>query len=207
MNKTEIKKIVEALLFASPEPLTQSKVNGIFSPDSPNLKKIIEQLNIQYNNEDHAFEIRQVSGGYQLVSSDVYEPYIRRMLNRAGRISLSSASMDSLSIIAYKQPISRYEIEAIRGVDSSGVLKTLLGKKLIKIKGRDNGPGRPLLYQTTNTFLEYFGINRLSDLPKLKEITELMDSDPNLGEQIAVFENESVENDSKDKQSPEIIAG
>lgn len=207
MNKTEIKKIVEALLFASPEPLTQSKVNGIFSPDSPNLKKIIEQLNIQYNNEDHAFEIRQVSGGYQLVSSDVYEPYIRRMLNRAGRISLSSASMDSLSIIAYKQPISRYEIEAIRGVDSSGVLKTLLGKKLIKIKGRDNGPGRPLLYQTTNTFLEYFGINRLSDLPKLKEITELMDSDPNLGEQIAVFENESVENDSKDEQSPEIVAG
>ena len=207
MNKTEIKKIVEALLFASPEPLTQSKVNGIFSPDSPNLKKIIEQLNIQYNNEDHAFEIRQVSGGYQLVSSDVYEPYIRRMLNRAGRIRLSSASMDCLSIIAYKQPISRYEIEAIRGVDSSGVLKTLLGKKLIKIKGRDNGPGRPLLYQTTNTFLEYFGINRLSDLPKLKEITELMDSDPNLGEQIAVFENESVENDSEDKQSPEIVAG
>lgn len=207
MNKTEIKKIVEALLFASPEPLTQSKVNGIFSPDSPNLKKIIEQLNIQYNNEDHAFEIRQVSGGYQLVSSAVYEPYIRRMLNRSGRISLSSASMDSLSIIAYKQPISRYEIEAIRGVDSSGVLKTLLGKKLIKIKGRDNGPGRPLLYQTTNSFLEYFGINRLSDLPKLKEITELMDSDSNLGEQIAVFENESVENDSKDKQSPEIIAG
>ena len=207
MNKTEIKKIVEALLFASPEPLTQSKVNGIFSPDSPNLKKIIEQLNIQYNNEDHAFEIRQVSGGYQLVSSDVYEPYIRRMLNRAGRISLSSASMDCLSIIAYKQPISRYEIEAIRGVDSSGVLKTLLGKKLIKIKGRDNGPGRPLLYQTTNTFLEYFGINRLSDLPKLKEITELMDSDPNLGEQIAVFENESVENDPKDEQSPEIVAG
>ena len=207
MNKTEIKKIVEALLFASPEPLTQSKVNGIFSPESPNLKNIIEKLNIQYENEDHAFEIRQVSGGYQLVSSDVYEPYIRRMLNKSGRISLSSASMDSLSIIAYKQPISRYEIEAIRGVDSSGVLKTLLGKKLIKIKGRDNGPGRPLLYQTTNTFLEYFGINRLSDLPKLKEITELMDSDPNLGEQIAVFENESVENDSKDEQSPEIVAG
>ena len=170
MNKTEIKKIVEALLFASPAPLTQSKVNGIFSPDSPNLKKIIEQLNIQYNNEDHAFEIRQVSGGYQLVSSDVYEPYIRRMLYRAGRISLSSASMDSLSIIAYKQPISRYEIEAIRGVDSSGVLKTLLGKKLIKIKGRDNGPGRPLLYQTTHTFLEYFPVMVYNDQMLVKLI-------------------------------------
>ena len=187
MNKTEIKKIVEALLFASPEPLTQSKVNGIFSPDSPNLKKIIEQLNIQYNNEDHAFEIRQVSGGYQLVSSDVYEPYIRRMLNRAGRISLSSASMDSLSIIAYKQPISRQDIESIRGVDCAGVLKTLLKKSLIKISGRDDSPGRPLIYKTTDTFLKSFGLNRLSDLPKLKEISEIIENEPELIEQIDAF--------------------
>ena len=192
MQKSEIKNIIEALLFASPEPLTQAKVNRIFNPDSTNLKNIIEQLNIQYNKEHHAFEIRQVAGGYQLVSSDIYEPYIRRMINKSGRVSLSKASMDCLSIIAYKQPISRYEIEAIRGVDSSGVIKTLLGKNLIKIKGRDTGPGRPLLYQTTNIFLEYFGINRLSDLPKLKEITELMESDPNLGEQIAVFKDEPV---------------
>ena len=115
--------------------------------------------------------------------------------------------MDCLSIIAYKQPISRYEIEAIRGVDSSGVLKTLLNKNIIKIKGRGTGPGRPLLYQTTNVFLEYFGINRLSDLPKLKEITELMDSDPSLGEQIAVFEDSPADSDTKDSQSPEITAG
>ena len=115
--------------------------------------------------------------------------------------------MDSLSIIAYKQPISRYEIEAIRGVDSSGVLKTLLGKKLIKIKGENNGPGGPII-STLILFLEYFGINRLSDLPKLKEITELMDSGPNLGEQILrIVKNESVETDSKDEQSPEIVAG
>jgi len=98
--------------------------------------------------------------------------------------------MDSLAIIAYKQPISRYEVEAIRGVDSSGVLKTLLNHELIKIKGRDIGPGRPLLYKTTPKFLEYFGLNRISDMPKLKEISELIDSDPSLGEQISVFENE-----------------
>ena len=207
MQETEIKNIIEALLFASPEPLTQAKVNGVFNPDSPNLKNIIEQLNIQYNKEHHAFEIRQVAGGYQLVSSVIYEPYIRRMINRSGRVSLSKASMDCLSIIAYKQPISRYEIEAIRGVDSSGVIKTLLGKNLIKIKGRDTGPGRPLLYQTTNIFLEYFGINRLSDLPKLKEITELMESDPNLGEQIAVFKDEPTDNDTKDTKPPEIVVG
>ena len=90
--------------------------------------------------------------------------------------------------------MGRFEVEAIRGVDSSGVLKTLLNRNLIKIKGRDSGPGRPLLYQTTDTFLNHFGLNRLSDMPKLKEITELMEADPSLGEQIAVFEDDNSKN-------------
>ena len=191
MRKSEIKKIIEALLFASPEPLTQAKVNVVFNPETPNLKKIIKDLNKQYNEEDHAFEIKNIAGGFQLVSKKEYEIYLRRMLKKTGRISLSIASMDCLAIIAYKQPISRYEIEAIRGVDSSGVLKTLLNKSLIKIKGRDSGPGRPLLYRTTDVFMEYFGINRLSDLPKLKEISELISGDSKLGQQIAVFENDN----------------
>ena len=191
MRKSEINKIIEALLFASPEPLTQAKVNAVFNPETPNLKNIIKDLNKQYNEEDHAFEIINIAGGFQLVSKKEYEVYLRRMLKKTGRISLSVASMDSLAIIAYKQPISRYEIEAIRGVDSSGVLKTLLNKSLIKIKGRDSGPGRPLLYRTTDVFMEYFGINRLSDLPKLKEISELISGDSKLGQQIAVFENDN----------------
>lgn len=190
MRKSEIKKIIEALLFASPDPLTQAKVNAVFNPETPNLKNIIKDLNKQYNEEDHAFEIINIAGGFQLVSKKEYEIYLRRMLKKTGRISLSVASMDCLAIIAYKQPISRYEIEAIRGVDSSGVLKTLLNKSLIKIKGRDSGPGRPLLYRTTDVFMEYFGINRLSDLPKLKEISELISGDSKLGQQIAVFEND-----------------
>ena len=190
MRKSEIKKIIEALLFASPEPLTQAKVNAVFNPETPNLKNIIKDLNKQYNEENHAFEIINIAGGFQLVSKKEYEIYLRRMLKKTGRISLSVASMDCLAIIAYKQPISRYEIEAIRGVDSSGVLKTLLNKSLIKIKGRDSGPGRPLLYRTTDVFMEYFGINRLSDLPKLKEISELISGDSKLGQQIAVFEND-----------------
>ena len=190
MRKSEIKKIIEALLFASPDPLTQSKVNAVFNPETPNLKNIIKDLNKQYNEEDHAFEIINIAGGFQLVSKKEYEIYLRRMLKKTGRISLSVASMDCLAIIAYKQPISRYEIEAIRGVDSSGVLKTLLNKSLIKIKGRDSGPGRPLLYRTTDVFMEYFGINRLSDLPKLKEISELISGDSKLGQQIAVFEKD-----------------
>ena len=207
MQDSEIRKIIEALLFASPDPLTQTKVNGIFDPDTPNLKEVVEGLNEQYAQEDHAFEINQVAGGYQLVSRREYEHFIRRMLNKSGRLTLSNAALDSLAIIAYKQPMGRYEIEAIRGVDSSGVLKTLLNRNLIKIKGRDSGPGRPLLYQTTDKFLEHFGLNRLSDMPKLKEITELMEADPTLGEQIAVFEEENPEDTISDSSHPEVTSG
>ena len=207
MQDSEIRKIIEALLFASPEPLTQAKVNGIFNPDTPNLKEVVLTLNEQYVHDDRAFEINQVAGGYQLVSRQEYEHFIRKMLSKSGRISLSSAALDSLAIIAYKQPIGRYEVEAIRGVDSSGVLKTLLNRNLIKIKGRDSGPGRPLLYQTTNKFLEHFGLNRLSDMPKLKEITELMEADPTLGEQIVVFEENESDDTNIDSPAPEATAG
>jgi segregation and condensation protein B len=207
MQDSEIRKIIEALLFASPEPLTQSKVNGIFNPDTPNLKEVVLKLNEQYVHDDHAFEINKVAGGYQLVSRQEYEHFIRKMLSKSGRISLSSAALDSLAIIAYKQPIGRYEVEAIRGVDSSGVLKTLLNRNLIKIKGRDSGPGRPLLYQTTDKFLEHFGLNRLSDMPKLKEITELMEADPTLGEQIAVFEENERDDTNIDFPGPEVTVG
>ena len=207
MQDSEIRKIIEALLFASPEPLTQSKVNGIFNPDTPNLKEVVLKLNEQYVHDDHAFEINEVAGGYQLVSRQEYEHFIRKMLSKSGRISLSSAALDSLAIIAYKQPIGRYEVEAIRGVDSSGVLKTLLNRNLIKIKGRDSGPGRPLLYQTTEKFLEHFGLNRLSDMPKLKEITELMEADPTLGEQIVVFEENEPDDTNIDSPGPEATAG
>tara|TARA_S200000501_G_scaffold230515_1_gene216210 strand:- start:924 stop:1547 length:624 start_codon:yes stop_codon:yes gene_type:complete len=201
MKETEIKKIIESLLFASPIPLTQTKVNNVFNPATPNLKKIVESLNNQYDKEEHAFEVISVAGGFQIVSKSEYEIYIQRMLNKSLRISLSAASMDCLAIIAYRQPISRYQIEAIRGVDSSGVIKNLLGKNLVKIKGRDSGPGRPLLYKTTDVFLEYFGINRLSDLPKLKEISEIIASDASLGEQMAVFENQSNEKAQTDLES------
>lgn len=195
MNNTEAKKIVEALLFASPEPLTQKKINTIFNSVSPDLKKVAHELNNMYAEGDHSFEIKSVAGGYQLVSKAEYKVYISRMLNRSGKITLSKASLDSLAIIAYKQPLGRHDIDAIRGVDSSGVLKNLLNKNLIKIKGRGSGPGRPLLYKTTEKFLEYFGINRISDLPKLKEISELVESDAGFGRQITVFndENEDIE--------------
>ena len=194
MQKSEIKNIIEALLFAAREPLTQLQVNNVFEPETPNLKEIVDQLNKQYSKNENAFTINKVAGGFQIVSKKEYEYFINKLFKKSGRLKLSLAAMDSLAIIAYKQPISRYEVEAIRGVDSSGVLKTLLNHELIKIKGRDVGPGRPLLYKTTIKFLEYFGLNRISDMPKLKEISELIDADPSLGEQISVFKNEKITN-------------
>ena len=193
MERKEINRIVEALLFASPEPLTQSQLNAIFEPDFVNpdlttLENIIEDLKDQYNKNDNAFTIVQVASGYQLVSRPEYELFIRRLLKKSGRLALSNASLETLAIVAYRQPVNRFEIESIRGVDSSGVLKTLLSKNLIKIKGRDSGPGRPLLYNTTEKYLEYFGLKNITEMPKLSELTELDKTDSQDDTQTDAFE-------------------
>ncbi len=179
--------IIEALLFATPEPLTQKKVNLIFENDPPDLAAVSKQLSQRYLDRGNAFEIQHVAGGYQLRTRPEYDLYVRRLLNKAGQLHLSQAALESLAIVAYKQPISRSDVEAIRGVDCAGVLKTLLKKSLIKIKGRDEGPGRPLMYSTTDEFLQAFGLSRLAELPKLKEVAELLEDQPALTEQIDAF--------------------
>ena len=193
MQKKEINKIVEALLFASPEPLTQAQLNSIIEPDlvDPELTKlenIIEDLQNKYLENDNAFTIVQVASGYQIVSRSEYEVFIRRLLKKSGRLALTNASLETLAIVAYRQPVNRFEIESIRGVDSSGVLKTLLSKNLIKIKGRDSGPGRPLLYKTTEKYLEYFGLSNLSEMPKLSELADLEKTESLLDNQTDAFE-------------------
>ena len=185
--------IIEALLFASPHPLTQKHVNQIFENDPPKLNSVIDILRKKYNRENHAFAIQTIAGGYQLNSRPEYDIWIRRLLNKTGKLYLSTAALESLAIIAYKQPVNRFEIESIRGVDCSGVLKTLLNKNLICIKGRDEGPGRPLLYGTTDDFLEAFGLGKISEIPKLKEIVELTENEELPNEmQVDIFSEDSV---------------
>jgi len=181
--------IIEALLFSSPFPLKQSLIDKTFPNESINLEDRISELNIQYLKEGHAFEICKISGGYQLVSKKEYEHYIRLIFEKNNEYTFSKPALDALAIIAYKQPISKNEIELIRGVDSGGVLKTLIANSLVEIKGRSSSPGRPLIYKTTNQFLEFFGLNNLSDLPKLKEIEQLIKSDHPHKKQITVFDN------------------
>ena len=196
MDVKESDQIIESLLFASPNPLSQSLLNQVFDKPIPFLNETVKRLNEFYLKNKKPYFIDNIAGGYQLVTKPEFDIWIRRLLGKSNKLILSAAALDTLAIIAYKQPIGRYDIEAIRGVDSSGVIKTLLSRNLIKIKGRGDGPGRPLLYSTTKLFLEKFGLNRLSDMPKLKEISEIIESDPSLGEQITVFENEeAVAND------------
>jgi len=185
MNEKEQLLILEALLFASPESLTQTRMNLVFVDDSPQLTNLIPKLQDKFVMENRPLEIQEVAGGYQITTRAEYETWVRRLLNKSGKLTLSQAALETLAIIAYKQPVNRFEIEAVRGVDCSGVLKTVLDRNLIKIKGRDEGPGRPLLYATTDTFLEYFGLNRISDMPKLKEIIELTKDDSE--EQLEAF--------------------
>jgi len=190
MDLKESDQIIESLLFASPDPLSQSLINQVFDKPIPFLNESVKRLNEFYLKNKKPYFIDNIAGGYQLVTKPEFDIWIRRLLGKSNKLILSAAALDTLAIIAYKQPIGRYDIEAIRGVDSSGVIKTLLSRNLIMIKGRGDGPGRPLLYSTTKLFLEKFGLNRLSDMPKLKEVSEIIESDPSLGEQITVFENE-----------------
>jgi len=185
MTEKEQLLILEALLFASPESLTQTRMNLVFVDDSPQLTNLVPKLQDKFVIENRPLEIQEVAGGYQITTRAEYETWVRRLLNKSGKLTLSQAALETLAIIAYKQPVNRFEIEAVRGVDCSGVLKTVLDRNLIKIKGRDEGPGRPLLYATTDTFLEYFGLNRISDMPKLKEIIELTKDDSE--EQLEAF--------------------
>jgi len=190
MDVKESDQIIESLLFASPDPLSQSLLNQVFDKPIPFLNETVERLNEFYLKNKKPYFIDNIAGGYQLVTKPEFDVWIRRLIGKSNKLILSAAALDTLAIIAYKQPIGRYDIEAIRGVDSSGVIKTLLSRNLIMIKGRGDGPGRPLLYSTTKLFLEKFGLNRLSDMPKLKEVSEIIESDLNLGEQITVFEKE-----------------
>ena len=192
MTLEESDQIIESLLFATSDPLSQVLLNQVFDKPIPILNEAVKRLNEFYLKNKKPYYIDTIAGGYQLVTKPEFDIWIRRLLGKSNKLILSAAALDSLAIIAYKQPIGRYDIEAIRGVDSSGVIKTLLSRKLILIKGRGDGPGRPLLYSTTKLFLEKFGLDKLSDMPKLKEVSEIIESDPSLGEQITVFENEEI---------------
>jgi len=169
-------RILESLLFASEELLTTARLKTILpgNPDARAINGMVERINCQLQKERHPFEIVEIGGGYQFKTIAYYHPWVRQIFQEKAARRLSIQALECLSIISYRQPISKAEIEAIRGVISDGAMKTLLEKRLITVTGRSEKVGRPLLYGTTPEFLRYFGLNKISDLPKIEEFEALV---------------------------------
>ena len=165
-----VESVIEAILFATDEPLPESKLAGIVETTAKQVRESIESLNARYEAHHSAFRIEQIAGGYQMLTQTVYNPWLKKMMRVRGDNKLSPAAMETLAIIAYKQPIIRADIEAIRGVAVGEVIRSLMYKGLVKIAGRAEILGRPMLYGTTKKFLEIFGLNSLKDLPKAEDL-------------------------------------
>lgn len=177
MNE-QLKAILEALIFISQEPLPLAKIKEVLGEvPEEELQAALASLLADYTANSRGIQIIQSAGGYLFTTKPENDQWIRRLLQIEKKTRLSSAALETLSIIAYHQPITQAEISAIRGVDSTYSLKTLLQKKLIKIIGRKKAPGNPLVYRTSEKFLQYFGLNSLDDLPREEEIAKILEEE------------------------------
>ena len=170
----ELKAILESLLFVSPEPLSAVRLVSVLGDvTKAEVERTLRSLGEELEQEGRGIRLVEVAGGYRLVTKQEYATWIKRLDKAKSATKLSRSALESLAIIAYKQPLVRSEIEEIRGVETSGVVRTLLERKLVRIVGRKEVPGRPIMYGTTKFFLEHFGLNDLSQLPPLREFKEL----------------------------------
>jgi segregation and condensation protein B len=166
----------EALLFASDSPMSLKLLSEALDTPVEQLTEVVEALSVAYTERSAGVELREIGGGWQLVTASDQADWVGRMLRGKRKVRLSRAALETLAIVAYKQPVTKSEIEAIRGVDSSGVMATLLERTLVTIRGRSKVVGRPLLYGTTQEFLEYFGLRELNELPRPEELKALVDA-------------------------------
>jgi segregation and condensation protein B len=179
MEIEKLKKVLESLLFVSETPLTTKKVSSfVKDTNAEEINQAFQALQEEINQMDRSFQLVQIAEGFQLVTRPEYHKWAKELYKIISKTRLSKASMEALAIIAYKQPVTRAEVEAIRGVEVSNLVQSLLEKRMIRILGRAETPGRPLLYGTTSEFLVHFGLKDLSDLPKVSEIQELAGDRP-----------------------------
>lgn len=191
----EIKKILEALLFVSERPLNLKELKDILKADYKNinnLENILYELKEEYANLNKPYEIKFVADGWIFATKPEYSPWIKKLLKEKTVLKFSPSALETLAIIAYKQPITRIEIDEIRGVESSGVIDTLLERKLIKITGRKETLGRPLLYGTTQEFLKRFGLAHLSELPLIEDMAKDLQQTDNIHEPELPFDNRNM---------------
>lgn len=167
--------IVEALILATDRPISASRLASVaVKLKTDEIPAIIDHLNSSYEETGRAFRIREIAGGYRLFTLPDYESYVDALAVTTREARVSQAGLETLAVVAYRQPVAKADIEYVRGCDCDGVLRTLLGRRLLAIKGRSDAPGRPLLYTTTERFLEYFGISQITDLPDWNEIASMV---------------------------------
>ncbi|HEY5648627.1 MAG TPA: SMC-Scp complex subunit ScpB [Nitrospiria bacterium] len=174
MEDHELTAILESLLFVSGEPISVERLTEALDGVKPmRVRDALDALAENYNASGRGLQIVEVAGGYQIATRPECAPWIRALEKVRAATRLSKSALETLAIAAYKQPVTRGEIELVRGVDSAGVLKTLMDRRILKIVGRREGVGRPILYGTTQEFLKFFGLKDLSELPNLKDLKEI----------------------------------
>lgn len=173
LNRQEIKGVIEALLFSTQRPLSAKELKEITDADDIKaVNELLEEIKADYVRENKSFKVVEVAGGYQFNTDPIYARWLRKLYKIKQSDYLTRPGLETLSVIAYKQPVTKAEIEFIRGVNADGVVKSLMEKGLIRISGKKKVIGNPYLYSTTRLFLQYFGLNSLEDLPKLPEFKE-----------------------------------
>ena len=178
MEQPSLDNIILALLFASDEPLPLKRISSVLDEvGAADIRDSLERLENRFGSEDSAIRLEQVAGGYQLCTSSRYSDYVARLYRGRRKQRLSRAAMETLAIIAYRQPVTRADIENVRGVACGGVITTLMERSLIRIVGKARLLGSPLLYGTTQEFLEYLGLNSLGDLPSLEDLGALLEQE------------------------------
>ena len=172
MEENNLKSAVEALIFASEKPITLEQIKRVLGDlDSLSVSKIIEELKAEYISQNRGLRIVEIAGGFQMITCSAFAPFLKKLFKSRNSDKLSKPALESLAIIAYKQPLTKAEIESLRNVNVDGVMKSLIDKSLIRICGRKKVPGRPFVFGTTREFLEHFGLKSLQDLPKIEDFT------------------------------------
>jgi segregation and condensation protein B len=203
VDRDELKPIIENLLLASDQPVSADLLYQTFLGQSSkeDLQAVLKDLQEDYQSRN--LHIVEVAEGFQLCTRSEYSDWIRKLLKLDKSFKLSRAGLDALAIIAYKQPLTRAEVDEIRGVDSSGVVKTLLEKKIICPAGRKNVPGKPMMFRTTQKFLEYFGLRDLSEMPTLEDFNEELEGQVEPEQVELAFSNEADEAPSAETELAE----
>ena len=204
MDINDIKKVIESLLFVSDKPLLNREIKAVIKnelPENIKIEDIMNELQQEYENLDRSFELKFVADGWTFATKPQYSPWIKILLKEKTILKLSPSAMEVLAIIAYKQPITRAEIDNVRGVDSGGVIDTLTDRKFIKIVGRKETLGRPLLYGTTQEFLRHFGLSHLSELPVIESEKDVL-ADKKDSVQELPFDNNGTEDKQQQMQEP-----